>query len=192
MANIDAAFGLYPVGHLLNGQYDGRANKYYVPSSNATTLMVGDPVKSTGTGNTTTGLASVARAAAGDTMRGVIVGIVVDAAVAATKHPGYLPASTEGYVHVCDDPYVIFEVQEDSDATTLDATDIGATGDLVIGAGSTTTGRSGVELDSSNVGTGGGVKILGLAQREGNELGANAVWQVVINEHEFNAAVAGV
>lgn len=190
----DAAFGLRPVGHRTQGQYDGRFRRYYVGTSNTTNLGVGDVVKSSGTADTK-GVPGVTPAAAGNNMRGVIIGVQLDRDVAKTEHPGYLPASTEGYVFVVDDPDVIFEVQEDSDGTTLAATDIGQTADLVIGTMSTTTGHSKTELDSSDAGTGAGVLILGLAQRQDvrNEgFTSNQVFEVLINEHELRGAVTAV
>lgn len=186
---IDAAFGLRPVGHLKMGQYDGRFRRYHVASGNGTSIGIGDVVKSTGTANTE-GVPGVTVADAGDTMRGVVVGVQLDHTIAKTEHPGYLPASTEGFVFVVDDPDVIFEAQEDSDSSTLAATDVGNTADLVIGTMSTTTGKSATEIDSDSAGTGAGVLLLGLTQRQNaNEFADNQVWQIVINEHELRGAV---
>ena len=193
MANIDAPFGFLPVGHLLNGQYDGRMRWYNIPAAYGTALHRGDVVKSSGTGQTDGKYGIVEIAAAGNLFAGVVGSIRVDRAVAATEHPGYLPASTGGYVGVIVDPYVVFVVQEDDG--TMVITDIGEHANHVAGAGSTTTGLSGMELDSSDAGTGDGFKILGLENREGTELSASssfANWLVVGNEHEIRGAVAGV
>lgn len=184
MANVDRPGGFVPVGHVITGSYNGQSREYKVASSYGTALGVGDPVKYSGTGDSVTGLPTVERAAAGDKMVGVIVGFKVDPAVAATIHPGYLPASTGGTVLVCDDPWVIYEVQEDSDSGNIAITAIGEFADHVVTAGvSTTTGRSNVELDSSDAGTGDGWRILGLVQRPDNAVGTNAKWLVLMNEH---------
>ena len=185
MANVDRPGGFVPVGHLHTGNYNGQAREYRVAASYATALFKGDPVKLTGTSDTTDGVATVEQAAAGDRMVGVIVGIKVDRAVAATEHPGYLPASTGGTVYVVDDPYVIYEVQADDDAANPAATDVGNTADHLMTAGSTTTGRSNAELDSSDIGTGAGWQIIGFSRRQDNEIGASAKLLVKINEHSF-------
>lgn len=182
MANVDRPGGFRPVGHLITGGYNGQSRAYDVAAGNGTTMMVGDPVKLSGTANATTGVAGVAQAAAGDRIVGVIVGIVVDPAVEETIHPGYLPASTAGTVLVCDDPFVIYEVQEDG---TGAVTGVGNTADHLMTAGSTTTGRSNAEIDTSDIGTGAGWHILGYSQRADNEIGANAKYLVKINEHAY-------
>ncbi len=182
MSNVDRPGGFVPVGHLQTGNYNGQAREYRVAASYATNLFVGDPVKLTGTADATDGVATVEQAAAGDRMVGVIVGLEVDRAVAATEHPGYLPASTGGTVWVCDDPYVIYEVQEDGN---MGVVGVGNTADHLMTAGSTTTGRSNAEIDSSDVGTGAGWQVLGFSRRKDNEVGANAKVLVKINEHSY-------
>jgi len=189
LSNVDRPGGFVPVGHLQTGSYNGQAREYRVASAYGTALMVGDPVKLTGTADATDGVATVEQAAAGDTMVGVITGIKVDRATAATEHPGYIPASTGGTVWVVDDPYVIFEAQEDG---TSAVTVVGNTFDHLMTAGDTTTGRSNAEIDSSDIGTGAGWVILGYSRRNDNEIGLNAKMLVMIAEHSFKAAVAGV
>ena len=55
-------------------------------------------------------------------------------------------------------------------------------------AGSTATGQSGAELDSSDAKTAAAqMRILGLSTKPGNVVGANAVWEVMINEHEYKS-----
>jgi len=189
MANVDRVNGFSPVGHLGSSGYNGQSREYAVAASYATALFVGDAVKLTGTGNSD-GVPYVEQAAAGDTMVGVIVGIKVDRADLNTEHPGYSTASTVGTVSVCDDPKMVFEVQEDGNAGVVA---IGNTFDHVVAAGSTTTGASGMEMDSSDVGTGAGWKVVGASRRTDNEpANSNAKWLVMINEHSFDSAVAGV
>ena len=52
MANNDTPFGLRPLRHRNGAPYNGAANPYYIPSSYATALFIGDPVIITGTSNT--------------------------------------------------------------------------------------------------------------------------------------------
>ena len=178
MANVDRAFGLRPVRHRSGAPYNGAANRYHVPSSYAVDLMIGDAVKLSGTGDAD-GVAGVLRAAAGDHITGVIVGVE---ATEGRESLTYSPASTEGYVLVADDPDLVFQVQEDG---TSAATAIGLNANLLVAAGSTAYGRSGSELDSSTAATTNTLQlnILGLSQRPDNEIGANAVYDVAINLH---------
>lgn len=188
MANRDAPNGFTLVGHLMGPGHSARVRAYSVNTTH-TQLFVGDAVKSSGTGESGfDNLPGVLVASAGNTVRGVLVGIKIQPATAATIHPGYLPTNTGGIVHVCDDPYAIFEAQEDSDSANLALTDIGATTDHVAGSGDTTTAASGHEIDSDGTANE-GLVILGLAPREENAVGANARWLVMWKEHELRGAI---
>ena len=103
----------------------------------------------------------------------------------------YVEASTRRIVHVAMDPNLIFEVQEDSTGGSIAVASIGLNTDVVVGSGSTTTGISGMELDSSDVATNsnGQLKLLQLAPREDNALGDNANWEVMIAEHQLRDTV---
>ena len=196
MPNTDAAFGMRPVGHLDGSPWNGKVNMYYVPSTYGTALYVGDAVVSDAdagaagvvvNGIDVEGMASIAAITAGSTMRGVIVGFLPLQSNLERLHN---PASTARIALVCDGPDVVYEIQEDSDTSTIKVGDIGKNADIVYAAGNATTGRSAMELDSStNVSTAAQLRILGLAKRPGNVLGSFAKLLVVINEHEFKTAV---
>jgi hypothetical protein len=99
----------------------------------------------------------------------------------------YLPASTAGNIMVCDDPWMVYEVQEDSDGGDLAHTNIGNNCDLIAGSGSATTGISAHEIDSSDAKTGiAQLRLLRISPRDDNAIGTNADWHVIINEHAFN------
>ncbi|WP_299477008.1 hypothetical protein [uncultured Paracoccus sp.] len=184
MANADTPFGLRPVRHRNGAPYNGAATRYYVPASDSTALFIGDPVIFAGSADAN-GVASVTRASAagGAYMLGPVVAVEP---VTADSLP-YRAASTERYVWVADDPDLVFEIQEDSVGGALAAADIGLNADIVIAAGSTATGRSGVELDTSTKATTNTLqlRILGLVQRPDNEVGANAKVLVTINLHSL-------
>src|SRR5688500_14465039 len=83
MANTDRPYGLRPVGHLNGAPWNGKVSTYYVPASDATAIYVGDPVKSGGTagaagtvvyGQSVEGMPTITVAAAGNTLRGVVIG----------------------------------------------------------------------------------------------------------------------
>jgi len=194
MANLDAPFGLRPVRYASGHAYTGAANRYRKEAS--TIIGIGDPVVRTGTASTagtnnadTTGVPLVDRAAAGSgTITGVVVAIEkIDSGTGDratdTKH---MAAADTGYLLVADDPNLIFECQEDG---AMAVTAVGEAADLAtVADADTNTGLSKIEIDSSNAGTGDQLKILRLANRPDNELGANAVWEVMINEHTDKAA----
>jgi hypothetical protein len=183
---------LKPVKHLTGAPWNGKVNVYYVPATDATALFKGDAVKSAGSADATGKFPTVTQVVAGDAVRGIVVGFGDNPYV--MTHPDapnrdYRPASTAMYVFVVDDPSVIFEVQEDSVGGALAAVDVGSSADIVVAAGSTATGRSAMELDSSTkVILAATCKVLRVVDREDNELGTNAKWEVLIAEHEMNLA----
>lgn len=191
MANTSNVLGLKPVG-TLTGTNTGRVRRYYIPSTDSTAVFVGDAVKSAGSSDAIEGVPTVAQAAAGDTLRGVVVGIdPVDGVAANSIQLGinYRPASTAMYVLVNDDPNTIYEVQEDAVGATTALIDVGENADIVVGAGDTVTGASGMQLDSSDHKTATAqLRILGFARRCDNEpASANAKLLVIINEHELKS-----
>lgn len=192
MANSDTPFGMKPVQHLNGAPWNGKVNMYYIPSTYGTAIYVGDPVDADAdagaagvvvNGIDVEGMPAIAAATAGSTLRGVVVGFLPLQSNLETLHN---PASTARIALVCDSPDVIYEIQEDSDTSTLAVAEVGQNADIIYTAGSAVTGRSKVELDSSShVSGAANLRILGLAKRPGNELGSFAKWLVVINEHDF-------
>lgn len=194
MANADAAFGLRPIRYASGAPYNGAANKYYIPSTDTdSAAYIGSLVKLTG-GADSFGVPTVtANVAANDAVIGVVVGVVP------VTHDSliYRANSTERYVLVADDPNLLFEVQEDSAGGALAATAAGATCQLAgFTSGSTFTGLSAIEIDSSELSetsdTDDDVRIIRLSTREGNAVGANAVWEVRLNNHQMVNAGVGV
>jgi len=192
MANLDTPFGFKPVKHLIGAPWNGKANVYYVPSTDNTALFIGDAVKSAGAADATGKYPTVAQATAAAAIRGVIVGFGDNPnTMTNPDYPmrRYRPAATAMYVFVVDDPFVIFEIQEDSDANSITAAMVGLSTDIVVGSGSTTTGKSAMELDSSDTATAlGQCKILRAVNRDDNDLGDYCKWEVTIIEHEMLAA----
>lgn len=170
MANVDRPNGFHPVGNLISSGFNANCQVYSVAAANDVALHVGDPVTTTGTASAE-GLLNVEECPGSEgtagIILGVIVGVVVDRAVPATEHPGYLPALTAGKVLVCVDPNMEYEVQGD---TALALADYGLYCDHVWSAGSTTTGLSAVELDVSTATTSGQWQVMRAAQSVDNEL----------------------
>lgn len=157
MANVDSPFGLRPIRHRLGVPIAATINPYYVPSTYATSLFIGDPVIKTGTANTAYverigggfqigTLPEMNRATVGTTNR--ITGVIVGFMPLTRDTDVYGLASTERIALVCDDPFVEFEIQADG---AIPATSIGLNAVLIAThSGSTTTGLSGMELDTTS------------------------------------------
>lgn len=190
MANVDAAFGLIPVKYRDGRPYTGAYTRCYVPATDATALYIGDPVNVAGSADAD-GVMTVTKATAGGGT--YILGSIVAVEPSTADSYTYRVASTARYVHVASDPDLLFKIQEDSDTSTLAATDVGNNADFVDGTGSTTTGKSGVELDSNTANTTNTLqlRIHGLYQTPDNSIGTNAVWLVSINLHA-NRYLTGV
>jgi hypothetical protein len=192
MSNSDTPKGLIPIKHSNGAPYNGAYSEYYVPSTYATALYVGDPVIVTGTSNTaaykgnepgTLPEINKATAAGGNYISGVIVGFEP---LPNDLTKTYNAASTERIVYVADDPDLVFEIQEDGDTTPLAATSVSNNADLIYThSGSTATGQSGAELDSTTINTTNTLqlKVRRLVNRANNAIGEFAKWEVTINLH---------
>lgn len=199
MANVNKVNGFRPVRYLNGAPWNGQFNKYVVAAADGTALFVGDLVKLSTTGDSE-GYTTVVQATATGAVIGVVVGFETDPADLNT--PQYRKASTRRIVYVADDPNLILEAQEDGDTDPLETADIGLNVDFVVGAGSTVTGASGMQIDSSTHNTTATLplRLLGLAQRPDNEnvlaSGGQAYtrWEVKINNHQLGSStgVAGV
>lgn len=192
MANANTQFGLRPARYLGGAAYTGGVNLYSVPSSDGTAFFLGDPVKLNGTAQTIgdTTYPDVIQAATGDKIVGVVVGVLP----ATRDSTIYREASTQRVVAVCDDPNMLFEIQESSGGTAFTINDIGLNANFVVGSGSTTTGMSAVEIDNSTEATTNtlDLKIVSMVSRADVAVGANAKWLVRINRHSYANQVAGV
>lgn len=192
MANVDVPNGLVPVDGS-GGAHCISLNPYVIAAGDGTATGVGCPVKIAGSGDTDTGYPTVIRATAGDACCGVIVGFLADKDYENQTHRS---ASTRRIALVADSPEQFFSIQEDSVGGALALTNVGQNADMVFASVNTTTGQSGVELDSSTANTTAtlGLKILRLDPAVNNAVGTNARWIVKINNHQFGShtGTAGV
>ena len=190
MANVDKAFGMRPLGNL-SASGSQKQFGYEIADNQAGAIYQGDLV-TVYDGylvqfNPSTHTAAV----------GVFNGCnYIDPTTGKPTWKNYYPGSvniTQGKIiaDVLDDPNQLFIIQNDG---TSAATDYGKNADVVMGTGSTTTGVSGMELDTSTIAKTAAlnVKIVGLWDVPNNAVGANAVVVVKINEHLYGSAgVAG-
>jgi hypothetical protein len=190
MANPSTPNGAVPV-RTLTGPYTGATNAYSTAAGDSVLLGIGDFVKLAGTsqliGDVT--YADVARAATGD----VIVGVVTSCVPATRDSTVYRAASTATIVNVCDDPTVLFEIQESAAGTSLTANDIGLNANFVVANASTATGLSATTLNNATEATANtlDLKIIGLANKPNNAVGESAKWIVRINRHQYVDQIAG-
>lgn len=185
MANVDSPFGARPVYNGNGSPWNGATQLCAIAAGDATATFVGDWVKLAGSADSTTGVPTVVQAAAGDALYGVIVGFEPNLSDLTLN---YRAASTLRYCHVCTDRDAIYVMQEDSVGNNLAVTEVGLSTDIVVGSGNTTSGKSAMELDSSDTATAAGqLRIMGLYRSADNEIGTNAKWLVRINESQLDA-----
>jgi len=191
MANRDAPFGLRPVKHLNGNPWNGKVRHYYVPATDNTAIFIGDPVTHVGDsndseiyGNPPGSLLEVTRSTVGD--GNAITGVVVGVVPVTADSLKYRAASTERVLLVCDDPSVVFEIQSDTTGLTADSMGLDAVL-IATHAGSTVTGLSGMELDTTSdvpaADSSNQLRIISLAKKQDNALGAWAVAEVYISNH---------
>jgi len=183
MANVSRINGFRPKYHVTGAPFNGQANVYQFPASDATACFVGDPVVLEGNASAS-GVATIKRAAAGAPVLGVLVGLInakqdpiagsMTNGAIALDTPQYRLASTAQYGLVVDAPDVVYEVEQSTggSAYTYLLADVGLNADAYYGgSGSTTTGNSAVSLDMSTKATTATLqfKLLGAVQRVDNE-----------------------
>jgi hypothetical protein len=186
MANANVPRGLVPYRRTTGEPYNGAANVYYVPASVASNIFIGDPVTYLTNSADTSGIPGITLTTAGSSnnILGSMVGIVNggEPIIPITRDlPIYHQASTAGYILVADDPDTLYEVQENGAMVQ------GAPGrnvNLVSGSGSTITGISGWQLNSSTLNTTNTLQmkiIRGLEQADNLIGSTNAKWLCRIN-----------
>lgn len=201
MANVNRPFGLMPVESLSGGK--PITHRYYIPSTDTDAYYIGSPVILAAVGDAR-GVPGVAIGAAASVFVGSVVGVepanvngisqvgatldTTQVSIPATKTRAY-------YVYVADDPNQIFEIQTGATATNLVTTKLNNNFDLTIAAPSPATSpQSATIVDNSTISTTNtrAMRMMGLAQRENNEVGAYQVVRCKINTHAYANAIAGV
>ena len=175
MPNVDAAFGFVPIRHMSGNA--PRTNRYTIASGLAENIFKGDMVIIINTGLITPHTATEVNNI------GVFDGCSYTAADGSYVYSEYWPTgtvATDIIAYVYDCPYTVFKVQS---AGTPAQANIGNCADVLSGAGSTITGQSGFSTNGTMAATAATVKILALHETPDNAFGANAVMEVLINEH---------
>ena len=194
MANKDAPFGFRPTKMLGGAPFNGGQTEYGIEDGYNTAIFTGDAVELHSDGTVTI-------AAAGQTnILGVFNGCFYTADSGKPTWSKYWPASTsatDAVAFVIDNPNVLFEAQEDS--TEIGASwpdERGSNANFVAThSGSTKTGRSKQELDSSDVGaTAANFRVVELSKDPDNSdtASANCNFLVRLNEGLYYSNTAGI
>ena len=189
MANKDAAFGFRPTRHLTGGQI--RAEEIPIANNYNTAIYNNSVVEAVTAG-------SIEIASVGDVATvGIFGGVFyTDPTTSKPTWSNYYPASTAAAdlkATVYTDPNIVMEAQHDETGTqAMNFDDI----DFVGTSGSTTTGLSSSELDSSSSGDGSGnFKQLGISTDPDNSdtgsanTNAYCVFNTGIHMHKVITAI---
>jgi hypothetical protein len=193
MANATAVRGFQPVRGVNSQSVSGGPRLYSHAAGDATAIMVGDPVKIAGTAQTINGITTpdVVRAATGDVIDGICVGILPTT----RDSTNYGAASTAYNLFVDDDPNSLFMIQDVNSGTGLTTADVGLNVNFVVAAGSTYTGFSGVTLDNTTEATTNtlDVKLIDVVNRADiDNTSTPLTFLVRLNRHRHANQVAGV
>ena len=189
MANVDAPFGMRPIGNVVGGT-DFQTTEYLIRDNEDVSIFQGDAVE-TDDNNSGEGIVRIEAVDNVDSI-GVFNGCLIDSdpSTGKPKFSNFYSQTniTQGKIRgfVFDNPYMRFLIQGDS-ATAAAQTDVTKTGRFVdTHSGSTTTGISGSELDVSTLGTGEPLRVEGFTgDPQNNELAVNANYVVSWNEHAY-------
>lgn len=159
MANTSFVNGFSPVESFEGSMWNGKSKPYIVDTGDSTAIFIGDLVNLAGGCAVVTiqsaeqgySLPIVAQAAASTTTAvGVVVGFEPDRNDLDLL---YRKANTQRVVYVVDDPNMLHVAQEDGLVTPIALANMTRNIDIIVGAGNTTSGNSGMQLDSSTVAT---------------------------------------
>ncbi len=190
MANQNAPFGLRAIGKVGQNRDNQGLSEYSIAANNTTTIYFQDAVKPMASG-------TIQHAAAGDILLGSLNGVFYTDPTTSkptfANHYAQVNAS-DIVAFVSDDPYERFEIQTDI-STASQQTDVFMNADIVVTAGNSANNVSKTQLDDGTLATANGqLKIIAASTDVDNsDIGSGYLnWVVMINEHQYNAAVAGV
>jgi len=188
----------------LTASWNGQSNTYFMPSTDATVVMVGDLVKLAGDGRSPTGVPTITRAVAGDPVVGVVVGIPLSGQGDVNGVPdvsnlnvfNFRRANTNAYVMVVDDPMVQL-VGQLSTVAGFTTADFGLNVNYRATAGNAATGTSGFDVDIATKAATATLplKIMGMQYKLDNAIGDPFIEVLLkINNHQYGSGTgtAGV
>lgn len=152
MPNENTPRGFKPMRMQGGAVWNGAQTPYRLASGYGTAIYAGDVVKLVTAG-------TIQKAAAGEQMRGVVLGFQWVGADGVPVYSQYWPASTAtlgsnpATAFVVDDPNVLFEAVFTNSTSVPAVADIGAIFDLFDAGGSAATGISGEGIDYTTLAT---------------------------------------
>ncbi len=208
MASVSRINGFKLAKNLAGGSMTGQMETFFMPASDSTVVMPGDLVVLAGDARSATGVPTVTRAT---TTTGPVLGVVMGISfegqgdltnippVTDLNTPIYRRASTDRYITVNVDPQSVYEVQASQtglSAATVTAL-VGLNAQFTTTAGNTTTGSSGMQVDTSTGATTATLplKIVGIPNKPDNVPGDTFInLYVKINSGQYGVGTgsAGV
>ena len=187
MANVDAPFGLRPVGELGSNIQNGGTSKYLIVDGESDIIMKGDLVKLEASGYITLSTDSDAVSAIGVFNGCFYIAPTTKKPTWSNYYPGSItPASGNIEAFVYDDPNKLFEIQGDG---VIAQSSVGRNTNIVYAVGSTVNGQSKTELDATveSAGVTGQLRIIRICEDPSNSdiSATDANWIVRINEHQY-------
>lgn len=202
MANFVQPRGFVPSRYRAGNAWTGGTNLYVVQAAEPNQINIGDVVKSSANGDAN-GIPAVTKITNGtDTVRGVVVGVLL----AAPNLPSLLginldttvqniPATKtrDYYVLVVDDMDVIYDLQDDGLAA-LTATSCNKNASFTVTNPTSPQQNSASTLTTASVAVTAtlNLKMMGLVQIPNNAYGIYARWLVMFNQHELMGNTLGV
>lgn len=186
MANVNSVFGAEIFGNIQASPYTGKTIPMAFVVGDAVATYKNDFIKVTGESTTINGVSYpvIAQVAATDTISGVIESFYPDPDNLTLL---YRPTLTVRIANVNIDPYIKFVIQMNGVPA---AADVYQTMDIVVAAGNTTTGLSGMQVDRSSAGDNQQVRILDLYTAQSNAWGAYAKVVAMVNMHTLKTTTA--
>ena len=196
---VSAPYGLEALNRVDGLPYAGAIRQVAIASTYNTAIYNGDIVRvaAGGTAEKSTVTVDSTTAAANNTV-GVFVGCQYVNTQGQTVQAQYYPgnaAATSAVAFVVDDPLAAFKVAvtlANSAVTTVNQSIVGTNMAVIQGAGSNTTGNSGVSVLATSNGTGNAaalpVRVIAVIPETAT--GANAFTEVLVkfNNHQYNVA----
>jgi hypothetical protein len=197
---VDAPYGLQALNRVDGMPYAGATRLIPIASTYNTPIYDGDIVRvaAGGTLQKSTVTVSATGAAANNTV-GVFVGVQYVNSQGQTVQAQYYPgnaAATSAVAYVIDDPMAAFRVAvtlANSAMSTVNQSIVGTNMAIVQGAGSNTTGNSGLSVVATNAeGNAAALPVRVVAVIPDTATGANAFTEVLVkfNNHQYNVAAA--
>jgi hypothetical protein len=197
---VDAPYGLDALNRVDGMPYAGATRLIPIASTYNTAIFNGDVVRvaAGGTVEKSTVTVSATGAAANNTV-GVFVGVQFVNSQGQTVQSQFYPgnaAATSAVAYVVDDPLAAFKVAvtlANSAMSTVNQSIVGTNMAIVQGAGSTTTGNSGLSVVATNAqGNAAALPVRVVAVIPDTAANATAFTEVLVkfNNHQYNVAAA--